>query len=212
MTITKYEHACLDIEESNQRLIIDPGIFTTSLTKFSNIYAVVVTHVHPDHLDAEKLVAIVRDNPTVIIYTVQAVADQLGSGLPLEVVTGGHEASVGNFQLKFYGGQHALIHKSIPITDNIGVMVNQKLYYPGDSFNKPSEPIDILAVPAVAPWMRASDAMDFITETKPKRVFPTHNAILSEAGAGIYKHLDEHACQQIGAEYIDLKPGQVLTV
>ncbi len=211
MKITKYEHACLGIEEGGQRLIIDPGTFTMPLADYKNIFGVVVTHVHPDHLDPEKLTAIIRDNPNVAIYTVKAVADQLGSGMPLHVVTGGDRGKVGNFNLEFFGGKHAEIHKTIPLTDNVGVMINNTLYYPGDSFTDPKRPVEILAVPAVAPWMRAADAIDFIMQTKPKRVFPTHNAILSEQGAGIYKYLAEHACQQAGAEYVHLQPGEAIS-
>jgi L-ascorbate metabolism protein UlaG (beta-lactamase superfamily) len=32
MTITKYEHACLSIEEEGKKLVIDPGQFSPSYT------------------------------------------------------------------------------------------------------------------------------------------------------------------------------------
>ncbi len=35
-------------------LIIDPGIFSPSLTDFTNVHAVVITHIHPDHFDPKK--------------------------------------------------------------------------------------------------------------------------------------------------------------
>jgi L-ascorbate metabolism protein UlaG (beta-lactamase superfamily) len=212
MKITKYEHACLDIEVDGKRLIIDPGVFTTSVPNFDNITAVVVTHVHPDHLDVEKLKAIYLQNPEVLIYTVQAVADQVKDTVPLTVVTGGHKTTTGPFQLEFAGGQHAVIHKSYPTTDNVGVTVNSKLYYPGDSFSVPHAPTEVLAVPASAPWLKLGEAMDFIVALKPKTVFPTHNAILSDIGTTIHGNMLTSAAAAVAANYITLKPGESITV
>src|SRR3990167_868243 len=127
MKITKYEHACLGIEEEGKRLLIDPGLFTSSLKDFSNVAGVVVTHMHKDHLDVEKLVAIVEQNPDVDIYTVQAAADEIKGRVPVKVVSGGDHGNAGPFTLDFYGGKHAVIHSSIPPTDNIGVLVNKTL-------------------------------------------------------------------------------------
>jgi L-ascorbate metabolism protein UlaG (beta-lactamase superfamily) len=212
MKITKYEHACLDIEDGGQRLIIDPGVFSNSLTNFSNVYAVVVTHVHDDHLDPEKIVAIVRENPTVVIYTVRTVAEQLGEGLPLKVMSEGEDTRIGNFNLDFFSSQHAKVYKSLPDTANLAVMINKSVYYPGDSFTKPDQPVDLLVVPASGPWMKVGEAMEFITDLKPKRVIPSHNLVLSELGAKYHNGWLEQACSNIKATYMVLAPGESLTV
>jgi hypothetical protein len=86
------------------------------------------------------------------------------------------------------------------------------VYYPGDSFALPHQPVDILAVPASAPWLKLSESMDFITAVKPKRVFPTHNALLSDIGAKINDGLLEASARGVAAVYIKLKPGDTLTV
>lgn len=210
MKITKYEHACLVLDEGGERLVIDPGVFATSFTDFSNIVGVVITHVHQDHFDADKLAAITQLNPNVKIYTVQTVADQWKGQPVATVVNAGSQETCGPFSLDFFGTEHALIHTSIPKTQNVGVMVNQLLYYPGDSFTVPHVPVDILAVPAGAPWMAVGEAMDFIVALKPKRVFPSHNAVLSEAGQGFHDGLLEAAAQGVNAAYLILKPGESL--
>lgn len=212
MKLTKYEHACLVLEEQGQKLIIDPGVFSVSCTDFTNVAGVVVTHVHPDHFDTDKLTAVISQNPGAVIFTVQVAAAELDSTLPVTIVTGNEQQTAGPFTLDFTGGEHAVIHPSYPTTQNVGVMVNKALYYPGDSFALPPQAVDVLAVPASAPWLKLSEAMDFITAVKPKRVFPTHNAILSDIGAGIYDRLLEAAAGNTKAEYVKLKSGDFLEV
>jgi hypothetical protein len=89
---------------------------------------------------------------------------------------------LGAFTLEFFGAMHAEIHRSIPLIQNCGVMVNDKLYYPGDSYTVPDRPVELLACPSSAPWLKIGDVMDFIDEVKPKRTFATHNIHLSEQG------------------------------
>ncbi len=68
---------------------------------------------------------------------------------------------------------------------NVGVLIdNGEVYYPGDSFAEPGMPVKTLALPIAAPWMKTSEAMDFLTHVKPERAFPTHDAILSTPAAG----------------------------
>ncbi|HUP26188.1 MAG TPA: MBL fold metallo-hydrolase [Candidatus Limnocylindrales bacterium] len=213
MNITKYEHACLVIEEQGQKLIVDPGVFSESCTDFTNVVAVIVTHIHPDHYDPEKLAEIIKQNSGAMIFTVQEVANDLAAhGLPATEVIGGSNKACGPYKLDFYGGQHALIHKSLPINQNIAVMVNDTLYYPGDSFTIPHKPVALLALPSSGPWMKISEAVDFVAAVKPKRIFPTHNAILSDIGAGIHNRVLQGAAQNIAAEYIVLSPGETLTL
>lgn len=202
----------MDIELSGSRLLIDPGVVSSSVPDYNNIAAVIVTHAHADHLDPQKLLAIHRQNPSVSIYTVQDVSDELKSSIPHSVVTGGQTVEIGQFKLEFSGGQHALIHSSVPVIDNVGVTVNGKLYYPGDSLSKPMVPVDVLAVPITAPWLKIAEAMDFIIELNPKRVFAVHDALLSDFGRSVNDVWLLKAIELIGGEYIKLKPGESFTV
>jgi L-ascorbate metabolism protein UlaG (beta-lactamase superfamily) len=77
VTITKYEHACLVIEEQGKRLIIDPGMYLKGFSDHENVCAVVVTHEHQDHLNPKVLDQIVKANPDAKIFTIAAVAEQI---------------------------------------------------------------------------------------------------------------------------------------
>ena len=49
MKVTKFEHSCLVVDQSNHTLIIDPGSFTMPLNHVRKVVAIVITHEHPDH-------------------------------------------------------------------------------------------------------------------------------------------------------------------
>jgi len=167
MKVTKYEHSCLDISEGNTRLIVDPGVFSKSLTDFQNINAVIVTHVHTDHFDPEKLNAIIGANSGVKIYTTSEVQQQLNNPV-VTVVNEGSVQQIGDIQLEFFGKDHALIDKNIPLIQNVGVLINGKLYYPGDSWTECNKPHEWLGMPTHAPWLKHSDAMDFLRQSQAK--------------------------------------------
>ncbi|MFD4420338.1 MBL fold metallo-hydrolase [Agromyces sp. NPDC058484] len=210
MRLTKLEHAALVIEDSANKLYIDPGKFTTPITESSGAVAVVVTHQHDDHWTPEQLRRIVEANPDVRIFGAAGVA-AAASDFAVQAVAAGDEIDVGTFRLRFFGGKHAQIHPSIPIIDNVGVLVNDALYYAGDSFAVPQDvAVDVLAAPAAAPWMKISEAMDYVMAVAPRRAFPTHEMLLSQAGKALSNARLAWATEQGGGEYLPLEPGDTL--
>ena len=118
---------------------------------------------------------------------------------------------VGPFRLRFFGGRHAVIHSSIPVIDNVGVLVNDALYYAGDSFAVPEGvEVDVLAAPAGAPWMKIAESMDYVMAVAPRRAFPTHEMVLSQAGKAMSNARLGWATEQGGGEYVPLEPGDTL--
>lgn len=212
MTITKYEHACLVLTKGNERLLIDPGAFTHSLPDLTNVQAIVITHVHPDHVDEDKVNRVLQQNAGTQVFAPQEVADAFPH-LPVQTVTAGEVRQAGSFSLGFTGGTHAIIHPSKPAFQNIGVLVdNGALYYPGDSFAAPGRAVAVLAAPAAAPWLKISEAMDFIANVKAKQVFPTHDAVLSAEGQAIHdRHLGMTA-EETDGTYRRLAPGESIEV
>lgn len=212
MKITKYEHACLVIEEQGRKQVIDPGVYSKSFVPTADIDCVIVTHVHADHFDLEKLKQIRALNPDAMICTVQEVADEAGD-LKVEVIEAGRSCSHGPFHTSFFGGQHKLINASLPPLQNVGIFINEKLYYPGDSFFVPEEvKVEILAVPAGSPWSNVGEEMDFISAVKPKRVFPTHNAHLSEIGQTGRDNWLRGITEKVGGEYTVIQTGESIEV
>jgi L-ascorbate metabolism protein UlaG (beta-lactamase superfamily) len=211
MKITKYEHACLVVEDNGKRLVVDPGMYAKSLQDYSNIVAVVITHVHSDHFDPKQIGAIASANPNVQIFTTGEVAAELKNH-SATVVKAGDTQQAAPFTLQFFGGEHAFIHGSYPKQQNVGVLVNNTLYYPGDSFTRPDVPVKVLAVPADAPWMKVGEAMDFLAEVKAGDVLPTHNIFLSELGSGLTDRLLSSVVQPAGGTYHPLAVGESLEV
>ena len=200
MKLTKYEHACFTLEKDNYTLVVDPGGFSTDFIPPENVVAIVITHEHPDHYDPELVAAIVDKNPEVVIVGHDAVTSKI-EVFTTHAVTPGDVFMVGPFNLEFFGGDHAVIHPSIAPIRNVGVMVNELIYYPGDSFTLPQKPVDTLALPAAAPWLKVSEAMDFLASVQPRFAFPTHDAILSPNGQAIHDRLLGMTAEKNGIEY-----------
>ena len=210
MRLTKFEHAGLLLEDSGKKLFVDPGNFTSPLTDTVNTVAVVITHEHADHWTPEQLNRIIDLNPEVPIFAPEGVARAAGD-FAITVVHSGDRAEAGPFRLRFFGGRHAVIHESIPVVDNVGVLVDDELYYAGDSFVIPEGvEVDVLAVPAAAPWMKIAEAMDYVLAVKPKRSFPIHEMLLSRAGKDLSNARIGWATEQGGGEFVPLEPGDSL--
>ncbi|MGW9629128.1 MBL fold metallo-hydrolase [Agromyces sp. NPDC055520] len=213
MRLTKLEHAALVVEESGEALIVDPGKFTRPVPASAAVVAVVVTHRHDDHWTPEQLARIVAASPEVRIFGPAGVtAAAADAGFVVETVEAGDTVEVGAFRLRFFGGRHAVIHPSIPVIDNLGVLVNDALYYGGDSFTVPGVPVEVLAAPAAAPWMKISEAMDYAVEVAPRRAFPTHEMLLSAAGKALSNARLAWATEQGGGEYVPLEPGESIEI
>lgn len=211
MDITKLEHACLDIQKGTTRLIIDPGVFSASLTNFTNIDAVVITHVHPDHFDPDKIAQIITENPNLKIFTTQEVSEQINNPC-VTVPEREQPVQIGDISLEFFGTDHAVIDPSYPLAQNIGVLIDNTLYYPGDSFTMCPKPYDILAVPIHAPWLKFSETADFIRKSSAQKIFPTHNGFVNEDGHALYARLLTNVCNETKKELVQLLPGQTLQV
>lgn len=202
MLLTKYEHACFTLEKDGKLLVVDPGAFTTDLPALESVAAIVVTHDHPDHHDPSALGAIIAHNPDAVVYAHESITRQFGDTLPHQAVDAGDTITAGPFELSFFGGEHATIHPDIPAPANLGVTVNESLFYPGDSFTKPNLPVKVLALPTAAPWMKMSEAFDFLTELEPEIVFPTHDAISSSAGKQLADSMTSMFAEKVGARYV----------
>ncbi len=183
MKLTKYEHACFTVEKDGKVLVVDPGGYTTDLPALENVVAVIITHKHADHFDINAVEALFASNPDIVVYSPQQVDESLvAAAFSHKAVAAGETISCGPFELEFFGGDHAEIHASLPIDQNVAVMVNDTVYYPGDSFTQPNKPVAVLALPVAAPWLKMSEVIDYIAEVKPTMAFPTHDAILSSTG------------------------------
>lgn len=210
MRLTKLEHSALVLDDSGKKLIIDPGSLTTPITESAGTIAVVITHEHADHWTPEQLGRILDQNSEVTIFGPAGVA-QAASDFTITTVAAGDQVTVGPFELRFFGDQHAVIHPSFPTVDNLGVLVNDQLYYAGDSFTVPEDvEVDALAVPFGAPWLKISEVIDYVAAVGPKRAFGVHEMLLSAAGKELSSNFVRAVVERGGGEFLDLQPGDTV--
>jgi L-ascorbate metabolism protein UlaG (beta-lactamase superfamily) len=207
MRVTKYEHAALRLEAAGKALLIDPGAFTSPLDELGSVVGVVLTHEHPDHWTPDHLDRILKASPGVPIYGPAGVA-KAAAGYDIIEVNPGDTVDLEPFTLEFFGGRHAVIHESIPVIDNVGVLVNGAFYYPGDSYTVPKgRDVALLAAPIGGPWLKIGEAMDFVLAVKPRQAFGTHEAPVSRIGLDMHRARLTWATEQNGGEFLPLDTG-----
>jgi L-ascorbate metabolism protein UlaG (beta-lactamase superfamily) len=174
-------------------VLLDPGSFSEGFEGLEGLTAVCVTHQHADHLDTERVRRLLDRNPGVRVVSDEGSAGALGeAGADVEIVHDGDELALGGLGLRVAGRDHATIHPDLPGVPNVGYLVGGRLFHPGDSLTEPGEPVEVLAVPAGAPWLLLADAIDYLRRVGPRVAVPVHERVLSEAGVKIhYARLEE---------------------
>jgi L-ascorbate metabolism protein UlaG (beta-lactamase superfamily) len=207
MKITKFGHACLLVEEKQARIIIDPGSFSSLQNDAQNIDAVLISHEHQDHLDIASLKSIIQNNPLAIIYSNKSVAGKLlVENISCQVLEHNQTILVKDVSVQACGVEHAEILPTIPLIQNIGFFIGERLFFPGDAFTVPSKPVEILALPVCAPWSKLSEVIAYIKNVKPKIAFPIHDAILSIKR--LYYHWPEQTMLEMGGEWKVIEDGE----
>lgn len=189
MHITHLGHSCLLVEAGGARVLLDPGGFSDDWHGVTDLDAIVVTHVHPDHLDQENVPALLAANSQAKVLVEPGVVELLG-GAPCEEMADGEQVRVGELQITPVGGRHAVIHADIPRVGNLGVLISADgeptLMHPGDTTEYTPDGVDILAVPVNAPWCAFKETVDFTRAVSPGMVVPIHDALLSGVGRNLY--------------------------
>ena len=192
MRLTKFGHSCLLVEEGGARVLLDPGTFSEGFETLEGLTAVCLTHQHVDHLDRERVRLLLDRNPGVRVVSDEGSAEALGeAGADVEVVHDGDELALGGLALRVVGRDHAAVHPEVPVVPNVGYLVGGRLFHPGDSLTVPGEPVEVLAVPAGAPWLKLADAVDYLRKVGPRVAVPVHEKVLSEVGISSHYRLLE---------------------
>ncbi|GAB3195567.1 MBL fold metallo-hydrolase [Nocardioides hungaricus] len=211
MRITKFGHACVRIEHEGTTVVLDPGVWSQA-EAVAGVDAVLITHEHADHYLLDHLLA--ADAP---VFTIASVAEKIRADAPslsdrLTVVAPGETFDVG-VPVRAVGELHAVIHPEFERIANSGYVLDlggTRVYHPGDALTAPGEPVDVLCVPVSAPWLKASEAIDFARAVRAPRNLAIHDRVYSEAGLGI---VDTHMSAFLpneGLEYVRRADGQDL--
>ncbi len=216
MQITQFGHSCVRVtDEAGHGLLLDPGTFSDTGAALEGIDDVLITHQHPDHVDAEALVRAATSNPRLSIWapadTVAQLSDHEALADRLHTSGPGETFVAGGLPVRTFGGQHALIHSSIPVVSNVCYLVGDAVYHPGDSYTVPNAAVEALLVPINAPWAKVGEMIDFAVAVRAPRAFQIHNALLNDIGAGAYEGQLRRVGTLYGApEFTHLDVGQAV--
>lgn len=208
MRLTKYSHSCVRIERDGAVLVIDPGAFSEP-EALDGVDAVLITHEHFDHLKVDALADALGKRPSVTVHTHAEVLPKLDAlAGAVRTVACGESFEAAGFRVRAFGGRHAEIHPELPRVANLGFLVEESVYHPGDSFDMPEGvQVETLFVPISAPWLKLSEAVGFVRAVRPRRAYALHDCLLSEAG---FMVTDGNMAKLSGCDYARLASGQTV--
>ena len=206
MQITHLGHSCVLIETAGQRVLVDPGDFSTAWRGLTDLDAVLVTHHHPDHADPVWLPRLLNANPNAMVAVESSVVDIVDLPDRTRRLGPGETIDIGSLTVETIGGQHAVIHRDYPRIGNVGFVFRAEsepsVLHPGDSLDAVAEGIDIALIPAFGPWAATRETIDFARAVAAPRGFLIHDGLLNERGLGL---IDKHVSALSSTQLIDVR-------
>lgn len=186
MKISKYLHSCLVFELDGYKLLFDPGKFTFAEGEvkpemFADVNSIIITHIHPDHLDAENLKKI-ADLSGATIYTNAQVGEVLCKTGIAHTVWHDGIYQVGPFKLEAIPVVHELILDN-PLPQMTGFLMNDKVLHPVDSMEDALlkyKGIELLIMVTMAPFANEVRISGFADKLQPKQILPAHDGYAKE--------------------------------
>ena len=133
-------------------------------------------------------------------------------GEQVVAVAPGESFSAVGFPVRTFGGQHALIHPTVPVITNVAFLVGDAVYHPGDSLIVPTAPVRVLLAPIHAPWSKVAEVIDFVVAVRAPQVYQVHDALLNENGIGFVEAHVTRIGAQHGSAYTHLEPTESVPV
>lgn len=184
MTIKKYLHSCVVLEDSGKRLLFDPGAFVFIEEKFKPedlgpVDVVVVTHSHPDHFFPDALKALQALHPFTLLASADIIKAATDAGLEcaMEYAMPGEVMNIEGFAIQAFDVPHERIPIECP--HNMGYKINDTVYHPGDSYLVSSSlgSVKVLLLPNGGPWATTKQTVEFAEKIKPVMAIPIHDAM-----------------------------------
>lgn len=205
MQITHLGHSCVLIQTGGQRVLIDPGNFSSGWHQLTDLDAVLVTHQHPDHADPEHLPRLLAANPQALVAVEHTVPGLVDLPQHTRALGPGETVDIGALQVDAIGGQHAVIHRDYPRIGNVGFVLRAEgepsVLHPGDCLDAVAEGIDVVLVPAFGPWSATRETIEFTRAVGAPRGFLIHDGLLNERGLAL---ISTHVGRLSQTELVDI--------
>ena len=174
MQIVHLGQSCVLVETGTARLLLDPGVYSTGFAELTDLDAILVTHQHPDHLDMDRLPALLAANPAAELLVDSGSAPMLtNAGIAHRIVRPGQRLELGSTAVDVIGGDAGIV------------------LHPGDGLDPCPRSVDLLFLPTAAPWLKVSEAADYLRAVAPVLAIPIHQAILAKPDKyyGLFREL-----------------------
>ncbi len=187
MKLTKHNHACVAFEKEGSSFVIDPGAFSQDAAEIiAAAEAILITHEHFDHVHEAAISEALAARPDLKVYAPASLAGTFGAHADqFTAVSAGDELKVAGFTIAVHGTTHAAIHPDIPTIPNVGYLIDETVYHPGDAYYVPEASVPTLLLPTSGPWMKIGEAADYVRAVRPERTVQIHEMILSEIGQNL---------------------------
>jgi L-ascorbate metabolism protein UlaG (beta-lactamase superfamily) len=139
----------------------------------------------------------------------EASIDTLGLGLRITRVAVGETFEAAGFSVRAVGGRHAAVVDGRPDCANLGYVVEESAYHPGDSLFVPGSPVRTLFVPLQASWLKTAEAIEFVRTVRPDVTVPIHEGQVNERGLTA---LNSRMAESAGHGYRWLAPRESLSL
>jgi L-ascorbate metabolism protein UlaG (beta-lactamase superfamily) len=194
--ITHLGHAAVLVETGDVRILIDPGNIDSQWQQLTDLDAILVTHLHADHLDPAGIPGLLAANPGARVIVEPSILQQAGTEVPgvgrLPELPGAaslapdDSVTIGSVTVTAAGGRHAVIHPDIPRIGNLGYLLTAEgeptLFHPGDSLEAVPSGVDVLGVPVYGPWAALKETIEFARAVAAPHGFPVHDGLLRDNG------------------------------
>jgi L-ascorbate metabolism protein UlaG (beta-lactamase superfamily) len=182
LTITFIGHGTLMFEFAGKVIHVDPWTRLANYAKLPKADIILITHDHPDHLDAAAIQA-VRSDKTAVIVSKSCTGEVSGA----EVMKNGDVRTVSSIKIEAVPAYN-VVHKRPdggpfhPKGDGNGYILtfgDKRVYVAGDTENTPEmkalKNIDVAFLPMNLPYtMTPEMAADAAKAFRPRILYPYH--------------------------------------